>query len=304
MRHPIQHPMRTLRSSLLAAVLATGLAAPGWAQTPAAPASPGSGFADPSRPALRAPPPEAGLVWRGPAVDTLATVRQRGLLRVCVVPVDPMVMNDGKGGFTGYSVDLSRKLAQDLGLEIEFVPSSWGLVVSDLVDRACDLIASGLWMTVTRAMAVNFTTPTVHDGVYLVASQAKAPGKTALADFDQPGMAVAVYAGTPQEALARKLLPRARLIATSDDPLQLVLQGQAQAALAPTLSPQALLQAAPGQLYLPRNTPLASTAAAMAVRKGDPDFLAFLNTWLALQRDSGWLEERVLFWSDSSRWPK
>ncbi len=117
-------------------------------------------------------------------------------------------------------------------------------------------------------------------------------------------MAVAVYAGTPQEALARKLLPRARLIATGDDPLQLVLQGQAQAALAPTLSPQALLQAAPGQLYLPRNTPLASTAAAMAVRKGDPDFLAFLNTWLALQRDSGWLEERVLFWSDSSRWPK
>ena len=31
-------------------------------------------------------------------------------------------------------------------------------------------------------------------------------------DFDQPGMAVAVYAGTPQEALARRLLPKAKLI--------------------------------------------------------------------------------------------
>mgnify|MGYP001179147896 CR=1 FL=1 len=300
----MRHPMTTLRSALLAALLAAGITPAGWAQAPATPATPGSGFADPSRPALHAPPPEASLVWRGPAVDTLATLRQRGLLRVCVVPVDPMVMNDAKGNFVGYSVDLARKLAQDLAVDLEFVPSSWGLVISDLVHRSCDVIASGLWMTVPRALAVNFTAPTVHDGVYLVASQAKAPGKTALADFDQPGMAVAVYAGTPQEALARRLLPKAKLIATNDDPLHLVLQGQAQAALAPTLSPQTLPQAAPGQLYLPRNTPLASTAAAMAVRKGDPDFLSFLNTWLALQRDSGWLEERVLFWSDSNRWPK
>jgi polar amino acid transport system substrate-binding protein len=291
-----------LRTTLLAALLATGLAPAAQAQV-AAPASPGSSFVDPARPVV-APPPETSLVWRAPAIDTLATLRQRGLLRVCVVPVEPMVMHDAKGDFVGFSIDLSRKLAQDLGVEVTFVPSSWRLVVSDLANRQCDLIASGLWMTVQRALVVNFTAPTVHDGVYLVASQAMAPGKTSLADFDQPGMTVAVYAGTQQEALARRLLPKARLMATADDPLQLVLQGQAQAALAPTLSPQTLLQVAPGQLYLPRTAPLASTPAAMAVRKGDPDFLHLLNTWLTLQRDSGWLDERVLFWSNSAQWPK
>jgi polar amino acid transport system substrate-binding protein len=302
----MQHTMNTLRSglqsALLAGLLAAGLAPAAWAQT-AAPASPGSGFLDPSRPVVTMPP-EAHLVWRAPAVDTLATLRQRGVLRVCVVPVEPMVMHDARGDFVGFSIDLSRKLAQDLAVDIDFVATSWGLVISDLVGRACDVVASGLWMTVPRALVVNFTAPTVHDGIYLVASQARAPGKTSLADFDQPGMAVAVYAGTQQEALARKLLPRARLIASADDPLQLVLQGQAQAALAPTLSPQTLLQAAPGQLYLPRSTPLASTPAAMAVRKGDPDFLHFLDTWLTLQRDSGWLDDRVLFWSNSAQWPK
>jgi len=302
----MQRTMNTLRSglqsALLAGLLAAGLAPAAWAQT-AAPASPGSGFLDPSRPVVTMPP-EANLVWRAPAVDTLATLRQRGVLRVCVVPVEPMVMHDAKGDFVGFSIDLSRKLAQDLAVAIDFVPTSWGLVINDLVSRACDVVASGLWMTVPRALAVNFTTPTVHDGLYLVASQARAPGKTSLADFDQPGMSVAVYAGTQQEALARKLLPKARLVVTADDPLQLVLQGQAQAALAPTLSPQTLLQAAPGQLYLPRSAPLASTPAAMAVRKGDPDFLHFLNTWLTLQRDSGWLDERVLFWSNSAQWPK
>lgn len=302
MRHTSKTLRTALQSTLLAGLLATGIAPAAWAQS-AAPASPGSGFLDPSRPAV-AMPPEAGLVWRAPAVDTLATLRQRGLLRVCVVPVEPMVMHDARGDFVGFSIDLSRKLAQDLAVGIEFVPSSWGLVISDLANRACELVASGLWVTVPRALVVNFTTPTVHDGVYLVASQVQAPGKTALADFDQPGMVVAVYAGTQQEALARRLLPKARLIATTDDPLQLVLQGQAQAALAPTLSPQTLLQAAPGQLYLPRATPLASTPVAMAVRKGDPDFLHLLDTWLTLQRDSGWLDERVLFWSNSASWPK
>jgi polar amino acid transport system substrate-binding protein len=299
----MQHPLKTLRTAALAALLATGLAPAAWAQTAAAPASPGSSFVDPARPVLAAPP-EARVVWRAPAVDTLATLRQRGHLRVCVVPVEPMVMHNAKGDFVGFSIDLSRKLAQDLGVDVDFVPSSWGHVIGDLASRQCDLIASGLWMTVQRALVVNFTAPTVHDGVYLVASQAKAPGKTSLADFDQPGMTVAVYAGTQQEALARRLLPKARLMATADDPLQLVLQGQAQAALAPTLSPQTLLQAAPGQLYLPRTAPLASTPAAMAVRKGDPDFLHLLNTWLTLQRDSGWLDERVLFWSNSAQWPK
>ena len=302
MRHTMKNLRTALQSTLLASLLATGLAPAAWAQA-AAPASPGSGFVDPARPVVSAPP-EAGVVWRAPAIDTLATLRHRGQLRVCVVPVEPMVMHNAKGDFVGFSIDLSRKLAQDLGVDVDFVPSSWGHVIGDLASRQCDLIASGLWMTVQRALVVNFTAPTVHDGVYLVASQAKAPGKTSLADFDQPGMTVAVYAGTQQEALARKLLPKARLLATADDPLQLVLQGQAQAALAPTLSPQTLLQAAPGQLYLPRTAPLASTPAALAVRKGDPDFLHLLNTWLTLQRDSGWLDERVLFWSNSAQWPK
>ena len=290
-------------AGVLAALALAVAAVPASAQTGAA-RNPGGGFADPSRPVMQPAPFGDGVVWRAPGVDTLATVRQRGLLQVCVVPVEPMVMNTQEGSFAGYSIDLARKLADDIGVQVAFVPSSWGLVIADLVHRQCDLVASGLWITLPRALAVNFTTPTVQDGVYLVASQTGAPGKTSVADFDQAGTRVAVYAGTPQETLARKLLTRATIVAGNDDPLQAVIDGKAQAALAPAMVPQALLQAAPGKLYLPRATALASTSAAMAVRKGDPDFLRFLDTWLGLQRDSGWLEERLLFWSNSANWPK
>lgn len=302
MRTPFSFFRSARRAAALATLALAASAAPVLAQT--TPRSPGAGFADPARPLMQPAPFGDGVVWRAPGVDTLATVRQRGVLQVCVVPVEPMVMNAQDASFAGYSVDLARKLADDIGVQVAFVPSSWGLVIADLVQRQCDLIASGLWVTVPRALAVNFSSPTAHDGVYLVASQAAAPGKTSVADFDQAGTRVAVYAGTPQEALARRLLTRATIVASADDPLQAVIDGQAQAALAPALVPQALLQAAPGKLYLPRPTPLASTPSAMAVRKGDPDFLRFLDTWLSLQRDSGWLDERLLFWSNSANWPK
>lgn len=294
----------TARAVLAALTTTLGLAATAPAFAQAAPRNPGAGFLDPARPAPQAAPFDDGVVWRAPGVDTLATVRQRGLLRVCVVPVEPMVMNTADGQFAGYSVDLARKLADDLGVQLAFVPTSWTLVIADLLQRQCDLVASGLWITLPRALVVNFSTPTAQDGVYLVASQAAAPGRTAPADFNRAGITVAVYAGTPQEALARRLLPMATILASTADPLQQVIDGKAQAALAPALVPQALLQAAPGKLYRPRATPLASTAAAMAVRKGDPDFLRFIDTWLGLQRDSGWLDERLLFWSDSANWPK
>jgi hypothetical protein len=43
-----------------------------------------------------------------------------------------------------------------------------------------------------------------------------------------------------------------------------------------------------------------ATSAGMAVPKGDPDFLAFLNTWLDMQRESGWLAGRAGHWATST----
>ena len=83
-----------------------------------------------------------------------------------------------------------------------------------------------------------------------------------------------------------------------------VLPGRAHAALVPTLAPRLLVQADPARLFLPLEQPLASSMSAIAVRKGDPDFLRFLDTWLAIQREEGWLEDRAIHWSTSTEWLK
>jgi polar amino acid transport system substrate-binding protein len=274
------------------------LAAAAQPTTPtASAATPGSGFVDPSRLPPRPPAQDVAPIFRAPAVDTLATLRQRGTLRVGVVPVSPMVMRDAKGELVGYSVDLARRMAQDLGVDVEFVPTTWADIVPGLLGRHYDLIATGFWATVQRALVVNFSDATATEGIYLVANRSLIGRKSTLADFDRADVRIAVYAGTPQEALAKRRFPHAKLLRIDDDHMEPVLQGRADAVLVPTLSPQAVLASAPGKLVLVQSQPLASTPAALAVRKGDPDFLNFLNTWLMLRRGEGWLDERAAHWS-------
>lgn len=260
-------------------------------------AAPGAGFADPKGVPPRPPVSDIRPTRRSDFVDTLATVRRRGTLRVGVVPVAPMVMRDHRGEWVGYSIDLSRRLAQDMGVAVEFVPSTWVDVMPDLLQRRFDLVATGLWVSIPRALVVNFTEPTALEGVHLVASRVKAAARTSRADFDRPEVTLAVVAGTPQAALARRVFPQATLLSLPEGEVDAVLDGRADAALLPTIAPQAVLAAAPGRLFMPLELPLSATPAAIAIRKGDADFLAFLNTWLTVVRGEGWLDERATHWA-------
>jgi polar amino acid transport system substrate-binding protein len=291
-----------IRTRVLALALLAGLGALGalsaWAQAPGD--MPVSAWADVQ--AVK-PKPVADTVTpilRPPAVDTLATVRQRGVLRVGVVQVAPMVMQDRSNNYVGFSVDVARRLAADLGVRIEFVETWWTEVIPQLLDGQTDVIITGLWMNVPRALVANFTQPTASEGMYLIASRPLAAQRRSLDAFNQPGVKIAVSTDPAQQAVAKARFPRATVTPVDDDPLLVVTEGRAHAAVVATLAADAVVASAPRRWFLPSPVPLARTSAGMAVRKGDPDFLAFLNTWLDMQRESGWLAERTRHWATST----
>jgi polar amino acid transport system substrate-binding protein len=281
-------------------ILALGLlgTVAAWAQAPRDP--PPSAWSDPQLVRRPAPTDTVAPILRPPAVDTLATVRQRGVLRVGVVQVPPMVMLDRSNNYVGFSVDVARRLAADLGVRVEFVETWWTEVMPQLVDGRSDVIITGLWMNVPRALVANFTQPTATEGMYLIASRPLAGQRRTLDAFDQPGVKIAVSTDPAQLAVARARFPRATVMAVDDDPLLVITEGQAQAAVVATLSAEAVVASAPRRWFLPSAEALSRTSAGMAVRKGDPDFLAFLNTWLDMQRESGWLAERARHWATST----
>lgn len=295
-----RHALAWLAAAIALAVVAL---APAAAQQPQR--DPGSGFVATDTPPPRLVEPDVEPVWRAPAVDTLATIRKRGTLRVGVVGVEPLVMHDAGGQLVGYSVDLARQLADDIGVGVEFVKTSWTQVIPDLLARRFDLIASGLWPTPARGLVINFSAPTSRVGVHLVANRALAAGKTTVADFNRPDVTLVTYGGTVQEGIARRLFPQARLMRVEGnaDYLDPVVQGRAHAALVPTFAPEAVIGTDGDKLVVPLAEPLVSTVTAFGVRKGDPDFLNFLDNWLRFQRDSGWLGERARYWSDPANVP-
>jgi polar amino acid transport system substrate-binding protein len=245
-------------------------------------------------------------VTRGGTVDTLATVRKRGVLRVGVAISEPTVMHDANGKLVGFSIDAARRLAEDMGVDVEFVETSWSGIIPDLLNRESDLIMSGLWVTVPRALVINFTTPTAVEGIHVIASRTAAARFKLLADLDRAGTKIVVYGGTLQERLAARRFPKATLVKVSGDADHLapVLAGEADAVLVPTFAPEVIVRAAPDRLVLPFSKPLSSASAAIGVRKGDPDFVNFLESWLAVQRDEGWLDERTAYWADPTNWLK
>ena len=49
-------------------------------------------------------------------------------------------------------------------------------------------------------------------------------------------------------------------------------------------------------------SPVPSNPGAFAVRKGDYDFINFLNNWINQRQHDGWLEERRQYWFGSMAW--
>jgi polar amino acid transport system substrate-binding protein len=293
--------IRRLVQGLLASTLVlTGSAT--LAQTPTPGKGPRAGGYVSTEKDMVARPARADVapVYRGSTEDTLATIRQRGTIRIGVVPDAPMVIVDAKGELSGYSVDLARRLATDLGVDVEFVQTSWPQVVPDLIGRQFDVVISGLWVTMPRALVVNFTQPTASEGIHLVASQKLAAGLQRVGDFNKPEVRIAVDADTVQAQVAKRVFPKATLVTDVADPLEAVRTGKAHATLLPTIAPSLVAEKGAGQLRLPLDKPLSTTSAAMAIRKGDADFLNLLNTWLSMQRDEGWLDDRASFWSNQT----
>jgi polar amino acid transport system substrate-binding protein len=55
-------------------------------------------------------------------------------------------------------------------------------------------------------------------------------------------------------------------------------------------------------LFLPIKGTFTKEPIGFAMRKGDPDTLAFFNSWITVVSLEGWLEERHAYWFDTKDW--
>ena len=71
----------------------------------------------------------------------------------------PFAFIDKTGKPSGFDVDAMDWIAKDLGMEVSHVPIEWDGIVTTLVTKKIDIIASGMSISPERSKQVNFTMP-------------------------------------------------------------------------------------------------------------------------------------------------
>lgn len=247
-----------------------------------------------------APAAAAPVAEKESAVDR---IMKRGVLKVGMDMFVPWGFKDKDGNLVGFEVDVATKLAEEMGVEIEIVPTEWSGIIPALLTGKFDVIIGGMGITTERALKVNYSIPYDAGGMDVIVSKKMLPGATSLEDLNKDGIVIAVrMGGTPTEA-ARKFCPKAELHQFDNDEavLQDVLNGNAHAAMSSRPTPGFWVADYPDAVYRPLKGELFTyEPGGFVMPKGDPDTIFFFNSFIYLHKD--WLKDRANYWFGTKDW--
>ena len=236
--------------------------------------------------------------------NIIEDIQARGSMQVGIGLFEPWVMCNTAGGLIGFEVEVADKIAKDMEVELELVPTYWPRIIPDLIDEEFDVIISGMTITATRTLRVNFTAPTAESGLWIVANRSKTQGLSRLEDVNTPSVSVAVRGGSAAQTFVENRFPRAKLLLfdAEDAILRATLSGDAHIAAVYAPTPTRWLEEYPTVLHRPFEQVFYRRPEAIALRKGDMDGLNFFNSWIAVHQANGWLDERRRYWFETRGW--
>ncbi|MDH5926955.1 transporter substrate-binding domain-containing protein [Vibrio lentus] len=234
----------------------------------------------------------------------LDKINERGSLRVGMSTFVPWAMRNKQGDLVGFEIDVAKRLAEDSGWKVEFVPTAWDGIIPSLLSKKFDVIIGGMSITEARAKSVLFTEPYSHSGVQLAANKELAEGFTQISDFDSRRVKIAARRGAFTVQVARETFPKAKVLQFDDDAqaFQEVLNGNAHAVIASSPKPEHEAIKNADTLFIPFDERLSKGNEAFAVRLGETDKAEFFNEWIKARTEDGWLKERYEYWFSTLDW--
>ncbi|MDP5307529.1 transporter substrate-binding domain-containing protein [Paracoccus spongiarum] len=230
-------------------------------------------------------------------------IKERGVVKIGLSLFVPWSMRATNGDLIGFELDVGRKLAQDMGVEVEFVETAWDGIIPALVAGKFDVIISGMSWTPQRNLTVNFSDPYAYSGLKVVANKQMTEGLT-LEGLNDPAITFAARRGATPAAVIARLFPEAELLLFDEDgaATQEVLNGNAHATMSAEPTPSRDARTHPETLAVFSDQVFDESGEGFVLRKGDPDALNYFNNWIAQNWRSGWLKERHDYWFTTEDW--
>lgn len=166
----------------------------------------------------------------GAQARSLDDIIKDGTIRIGINPnFPPMSSRGSDGNWQGFDIDVGNKLADALGVKVEWVPTETPQRVPFLVADKIDISLGALTRTVERAKLIEYTVP-LHTEVMAVLTTDKVTAND-WKDFNDAKYNLADIRGDWTVDWIKQNLPNAKMVLTDTiaDTVRAVAQGRADA---------------------------------------------------------------------------
>ena len=229
------------------------------------------------------------------SLNNPAMIRERGVLRVGTAgDYKPMSFLDPEtGAYWGFDTELAEDLACSLGVEIEFVPTSWPTLMEDTLAGRFDLALCGITVTDVRKEQALMSGGYLGNGKTVLCRAEDAEKYTSLEAVNRPGVRVMENPGGLNEKFARENLPDATLIIhdVNQEIPGLVASGEADVMITEIME-AGYYVGQDDRLAAPLiHEPFTSGQLGALMPKGSEELLEYVNAFLAAEKESGRIDE-------------
>ena len=238
-------------------------------------------------------------------MSTLEQILKQGEIRVGFESgYMPFEMTDKKGDFVGFDIDIAKEMAK--AMKVKFVPvnTAWDGIIPALLTKKFDIIMSGMTVTQERNLKINFCDPYIIVGQTILIQKSLEGVINSYKDLNDPKYTVTSKLGTTGEMAVKRMIPKCNYKSFETEPEAAleVVNGKAHAFVydLPYCVVFMAQQGAGSLVFLDK--PFTYEPLAWAVRKGDPDFINFLDNFLAQLKNDGRYDRIYNKWIKSTGW--
>ena len=204
----------------------------------------------------------------------------------------------------GFDIDMGIEMAKALGVKAVFVDTLWTSIIPALELDRIDIIFGGMSVTEGRKERVDFAEPFMTVGQTVLLNAKHEDKVKSYKDLNDPGFTVVSKPGTTGEEAVQSLIPKATY-ETADTEIKgamRVLEGKADAFVYDYPFNAVFMALNPSNELVFLSEPFTNEPIAWAIRKNDPDFLNFLNDFLARTKADGRFDQMYQKWFLSPDW--
>ncbi len=226
--------------------------------------------------------------------DPFNRIKRTGVLKVGMtgdyLPVS--FYNEDTGTYSGFDVELIETMADQLGVKIEYVRTSWPTLTQDTLDNKFDLAICGITITEERKKVALMSDGYLANGKTILIRKEDVDKYKTLDDINKKEVVVMENPGGTNEKFVRANLPEATLIiheSNAEIP-HLIAQGEADVMITEILEAGYYIQIEDNLAAPLINEPFTHGELGILMPKGYEKLLSYTNNFIEKEKDSGLID--------------